>query len=97
MLVSYFQIFPAERRYYTKQELNRHRRIGDVDDRSHRGHPLCEFCDIRYVDRDELYRHLRKEHLFCHICDSEGIQQFYGFVCLFLFLFYFSINILEKF
>lgn len=73
-----FQIFPSEMRFYSKPELNRHKRIGDVDDRSHRGHPLCELCNVRYMDRDELYRHLRKMHLFCHICDSEGIQQFYG-------------------
>lgn len=73
------QIFPGEMRYYTKQELSRHKRIGDLDNRSHRGHPLCEFCRVRYLDRDELYRHLRKEHFFCHICDGEGIQQFYGY------------------
>ena len=29
-----------------------------------------------YIDRDELYRHLRRDHFFCHFCDSDG-QQFY--------------------
>ena len=49
--------------------------------RSHKGHPLCKFCDERYLDNDELVRHLRKDHFFCHFCDSDGISnQFYGYV-----------------
>lgn len=51
---------------------------GDVDDRSHRGHPLCEFCEQRYMDNDELYRHLRRDHLFCHFCDADGYHQYYS-------------------
>lgn len=78
LCVDNLKIFPKEFRYYSRSDLNKHRRVGDIDDKSHRGHPLCEFCNVRYVDRDELYRHLRKDHLYCHICDSEGIQQFYG-------------------
>lgn len=55
-----------------------HRRKGDPDNKSHRGHPLCEYCDQRYLDRDELFRHLRKEHYFCHFCDADGSNQFYA-------------------
>lgn len=55
-----------------------HRRKGDQDNKSHRGHPLCEFCDERYLDRDELFRHLRKEHYFCHFCDADGSNHFYA-------------------
>ena len=36
---------------------------GDPDDTSHRGHPLCKFCDERYLDNDELLKHLRRDHL----------------------------------
>jgi hypothetical protein len=72
-----FQIFTGERRCYTRQELALHRRKGDPDDRSHRGHPLCEFCDQRYMDNDELFRHLRRDHLFCHFCDADGFHQYY--------------------
>lgn len=43
-----------------------------------RGHPLCEFCDIRYMDSDELFRHLRREHLYCHFCDADGKHQYYN-------------------
>lgn len=55
-----------------------HRRKGDVDDKSHKGHPLCEFCDQRYMDNDELYRHLRRDHLYCHFCDADGLHQYYS-------------------
>ena len=34
---------------------------------------------VRYVDEDELFKHLRKEHYFCHLCEVEGgTQQFYS-------------------
>lgn len=71
------KIFPFERRSYNRTDLALHNRKGDADDKSHRGHPLCEYCDVRYLDRDELFRHLRKEHYFCHFCDLDGSNQFY--------------------
>lgn len=42
------------------------------------GHPLCEFCEERFMDADELYRHLRKEHLYCHLCDADGRNLYYA-------------------
>lgn len=78
LCVENLKIFTAERRCYTRQELGLHRRKGDPDDRSHRGHPLCEFCDQRYMDNDELFRHLRRDHLFCHFCDADGFHQYYS-------------------
>lgn len=72
------QIFSHERRCYTRSNLATHRRKGDVDDKSHKGHPLCEFCDQRYMDNDELYRHLRRDHLYCHFCDADGLHQYYS-------------------
>uniref|UniRef100_A0A6A7FSE2 RING-type E3 ubiquitin transferase n=1 Tax=Hirondellea gigas TaxID=1518452 RepID=A0A6A7FSE2_9CRUS len=71
------KIFSRDRRAYTRSELATHRRKGDVDDRSHRGHPLCEFCDTRFMDQDELYKHLRKDHFYCHFCDADGFHNYY--------------------
>lgn len=51
-----------------------HRRKGDSDDKSYRGHPLCEFCDKRFFDNDALIRHLRTEHFFCHFCEADQIS-----------------------
>ncbi|XP_011501913.1 PREDICTED: zinc finger protein 598 [Ceratosolen solmsi marchali] len=72
------KIFSYERRCYTRAELSKHQSKGDQDDKSHKGHPLCEFCDQRYMDVDELYRHLRRDHLFCHFCDADGFHQYYN-------------------
>lgn len=74
----HLKIFSFERRSYTRQELAHHRRKGDRNNTSHRGHPLCEFCDTRFMDSDELFRHLRRNHLFCHFCDADGKHQYYN-------------------
>lgn len=71
-------IFSRERRCYDRSELSTHRRVGDQDDKSHKGHPLCEFCDVRYMDSDELYRHLRRDHFFCHFCDADGHHYYFN-------------------
>ncbi|KAL1495013.1 hypothetical protein ABEB36_010503 [Hypothenemus hampei] len=74
----HLKIFSFERDCYTRQDLAYHRRKGDKNNTSHRGHPLCEFCDTRFMDNDELFRHLRRNHLFCHICDTDGKHQYYN-------------------
>ncbi|XP_074649523.1 E3 ubiquitin-protein ligase ZNF598-like [Tubulanus polymorphus] len=76
--VQHLKIFSSERKCYTRQNLATHRRTGDLDDRSHKGHPICQFCDERYLDNDELLRHLRKEHYYCHFCDHDGSNQYYS-------------------
>ncbi|EZA60148.1 hypothetical protein DMN91_009606 [Ooceraea biroi] len=78
LCVENLKIFSHERRCYTRASLAMHRRKGDIDDKSHKGHPLCEFCDQRYMDNDELYRHLRRDHLYCHFCDADGLHQYYS-------------------
>lgn len=72
------KIFSSERRCYTRSELATHRRVGDADNKSHKGHPRCEYCELRYLDKDELFRHLRREHYFCHLCDADGKNLYFG-------------------
>ena len=71
------KLFPSEFKMYTRAKLLTHRREGDADDTSYRGHPSCEFCDERYLDKDALHSHLRKHHFWCHFCESDGRQDFY--------------------
>ena len=71
------KMFPYERKSYNREELAIHKRQGDPDDYSFKGHPNCHYCDERYFDRDELYRHYRKEHFYCHFCDSDGVEEYY--------------------
>ena len=76
--VAHLQKFSWEFKVYTRPDLARHRRIGDEDDKSHKGHPRCEFCDERFLDNDELHIHLRKNHFWCHICERDGSQDYYA-------------------
>ncbi|XP_029102516.1 E3 ubiquitin-protein ligase ZNF598 [Scleropages formosus] len=78
LCAKHLKIFTHERKWYSRKDLARHRTQGDPDDTSHRGHPLCKFCDDRYLDNDELLKHLRRDHYFCHFCDSDGAQEYYS-------------------
>lgn len=75
--VAHLKIFSHQRKCYDRTKLAQHRRVGDEDDKSYKGHPLCEFCDDRYLDKDELLRHLRKDHYFCHFCEADGVTNEY--------------------
>jgi hypothetical protein len=77
LCVAHLKIFSSERRYYSRRDLQRHNNSGDPDNRSHRGHPLCELCNIRHMDEDDLLRHLRRDHYFCHFCTEDGPNEFY--------------------
>ncbi|CAL8122875.1 unnamed protein product [Orchesella dallaii] len=77
LCTEYIRQFSRERRFYSRGDLAYHKRKGDRDDKSHRGHPLCHFCDRRYFDQDELFKHLRKDHFFCHFCDADGHNFYY--------------------
>uniref|UniRef100_A0A1I7TVA1 RING-type E3 ubiquitin transferase n=2 Tax=Caenorhabditis tropicalis TaxID=1561998 RepID=A0A1I7TVA1_9PELO len=65
-------LFSRERKTYTREQLQRHMRIGDFDDKSFKGHPQCLFCEQKFLDEENRYRHLRKEHFFCQFCESDG-------------------------
>jgi len=78
LCVTNLRVFTHERKFYNRKQLVEHRRKGDPDDSSFKGHPLCEFCDQRFIDNEELYKHLRKDHYFCHFCDADGFQYFYS-------------------
>lgn len=70
-------LFSRELKLYTKRDLVHHRKEGDKDERSHRGHPECKFCNDRFFDNDALLLHLRKNHFWCHFCEHDGKQDYY--------------------
>ena len=77
LCTDHYLLFPGERKWYNRADLARHKRKGDPDDKSHKGHPLCTFCDVRFLDEHELYRHLRRDHHLCHICEADnGSREF---------------------
>ncbi|EFP07625.1 hypothetical protein CRE_26463 [Caenorhabditis remanei] len=65
-------LFSRERKTYTREMLQRHMKQGDFDDKSFKGHPQCLFCEQKFLDEENRYRHLRKEHFFCQFCESDG-------------------------
>jgi len=75
---SHYLLFPRERKWYSRKDLATHKLKGDQDDKSHKGHPQCKFCKERFLDKDELYRHLMKVHHNCHICEAKtGVKEFF--------------------
>ena len=78
LCVTNLRLYSHERKLYTRKQLVEHRRKGDPDDTSMKGHPLCEFCDTRFFDDEELFKHLRQQHYFCHFCDADGVQYFFN-------------------
>ena len=78
LCVEHLNLFPFERKYYTRQDLVQHIRQGDRDDKSFKGHPLCKFCDNHFLDNDHLFKHMRQEHYYCHLCTSDNV--YYRFV-----------------
>lgn len=69
--------FPSEQKRYLHDEYDIHLKFGDADGSI--GHPTCEFCRVRYYDREMLIYHLRKDHQYCHICEKEGVvHQYYN-------------------
>ncbi|CAI5440734.1 unnamed protein product [Caenorhabditis angaria] len=72
-------LFSRERKCYTREQLQRHIRIGDNDDKSFKGHPQCLFCELKFLDEENRYKHLRKDHFFCQFCEADGtLNVFYG-------------------
>uniref|UniRef100_A0A1I8A3X4 RING-type E3 ubiquitin transferase n=1 Tax=Steinernema glaseri TaxID=37863 RepID=A0A1I8A3X4_9BILA len=67
------RLFSWERKTYSSEALQMHMKKGDRDDKSFKGHPSCLFCTERFFDTDQQYKHLRKEHFFCQICEADGV------------------------
>ena len=62
---------------YTLNEYDRHMREGNPDGSDGQGHPECAFCQVRYYDKTELYKHVTKSHQTCHLCSRDGTQYKY--------------------
>nr|CAD2187917.1 unnamed protein product [Meloidogyne enterolobii] len=64
-----------DRHVYTRETLQLHMN-GKLksEQNGFRGHPTCNFCEERFYDDEQQYRHLRKEHYFCQFCHQEGLE-----------------------
>ncbi|OQV17757.1 putative Zinc finger protein 598 [Hypsibius exemplaris] len=64
-------LFTWEHKVYMYDELLRHMDEGDPGDKNTHPHPLCELCNFRAFDKDDLYRHSKKRHQACWICERQ--------------------------
>eukprot|EP00884_Botryococcus_braunii_P010308 jgi/Botrbrau1/19279/Bobra.0073s0026.2 len=66
------KVFVAEQILYSKQELDRHQKSGDVtgplSESSFKGHPLCKFCRKRFYGDNEMFTHMQHSHETCFLC-----------------------------
>lgn len=62
--------FPSELEVMSVKQLKAHESRGDPKD-GFNGHPMCGFCTgKRFYSDDELYKHMKLSHEWCHICDQ---------------------------
>ncbi|EFJ49950.1 hypothetical protein VOLCADRAFT_120687 [Volvox carteri f. nagariensis] len=40
-------------------------------------HPRCEYCNLVFYGRDELYGHMTQRHFTCHVCSRLGRHHLY--------------------
>ncbi|KAL4444334.1 hypothetical protein ABPG75_012071 [Micractinium tetrahymenae] len=66
------KVFISEQQVYTKGELERHLRGGDVEGpmavSGFKGHPECRFCRRRFYGENELFQHMHSAHEQCFLC-----------------------------
>ncbi|XP_037941884.1 E3 ubiquitin-protein ligase HEL2-like [Teleopsis dalmanni] len=81
--VRYVKTFTQNRLFYTSSNLKLHCSEGESASGEPCGHPFCKFCRKRFLDKEELYKHMKCIHYYCHFCENGN-------------LFYFSYSELEK-
>ena len=76
------KVFIIEQKLYTKQQLTRHMRHGDVEVDGPKGmsgfggHPTCKFCNEHFYGPNELYSHMQRTHFWCDICKRRNPNTF---------------------
>uniref|UniRef100_A0A1I8BLC1 RING-type domain-containing protein n=1 Tax=Meloidogyne hapla TaxID=6305 RepID=A0A1I8BLC1_MELHA len=65
-----------DRHVYTRETLQLHMngKLKSDQQDGFKGHPTCKFCEERFYDDEQQYRHLRKEHYFCQFCHQQGVE-----------------------
>ena len=66
------QVFIPEQIAYSKTDLERHMRSGDLTgpmaESGFKGHPQCRFCRRRFYGDNELFAHMQSAHEQCFLC-----------------------------
>jgi len=76
--LDHLNVLPKSRQLFSDKDLTLHinGKLNVVE--GIRGHPKCKFCQGRFFDDEELYKHCRKEHFYCSICSNvTGTNMFF--------------------
>ncbi|CAD5211114.1 unnamed protein product [Bursaphelenchus okinawaensis] len=68
--LEHLNVLTKDRELYNQNDLKRHMNGEKGKLEGFKGHPQCNFCMQRFYDDEFQYRHLRKEHFYCSLCDT---------------------------
>jgi len=74
------KVFMKEQKLYTFAQLQHHQKFGETDGQFGKinGHPMCRFCNRRFYEDGDLFKHMYSAHETCFLCERSGVQfEFY--------------------
>ncbi|CAH8557729.1 unnamed protein product [Schistosoma turkestanicum] len=69
LCIRYARLLPCEFVLMKPADLTKHR---SWDKDKKRGHPLCDFCQERFYEMEDLIVHIRDLHFLCDLCMTSG-------------------------
>ncbi|KAF6779054.1 hypothetical protein AHF37_01650 [Paragonimus kellicotti] len=69
LCIRYSRLLPCEFVPMKQSDLLEHRKW-DKDRK--KGHPMCEFCEERFYEMEDLISHIRDRHFLCDLCMTMG-------------------------
>ncbi|KAF5394721.1 hypothetical protein PHET_10488, partial [Paragonimus heterotremus] len=69
LCIRYSRLLPCEFVPMKQSDLLEHRKW---DKNRKKGHPMCEFCQERFYEMEDLISHIRDRHFLCDLCMTMG-------------------------
>nr|CAH8861171.1 unnamed protein product [Trichobilharzia regenti] len=69
LCIRYARLLPCEFTLMKPADLIKHR---SWDKTKKKGHPLCDFCQERFYEMEDLIHHIRDLHFLCDLCMATG-------------------------
>ncbi|XP_018644747.1 peter pan-related [Schistosoma mansoni] len=69
LCIRYARLLPCEFVLMKPADLAKHR---SWDKNKKKGHPLCDFCQERFYEMEDLITHIRDLHFLCDLCMTTG-------------------------
>lgn len=69
LCIRYSRLLPCEFVLMKPADLIKHR---TWNKERKKGHPLCDFCEERFYEMEDLVNHIRDRHFLCDLCMTSG-------------------------